>query len=295
MTGASGFLGRHCLPALLARGYEVHAAGRRGGGDASSGARWHEVDLLDAERVAKLVEEVAPTDLLHLAWYAVPGKFWTASENLSWVRASLNLLEEFARRGGRRVVMAGTCAEYDWTDGLCDESRTPLRPATLYGASKRALQLVVEAYARQTGLSAAWGRLFFLYGPHEYPERLVSSAICRLLKGERVPCTHGTQRRDFLYIQDAAEAFVALLASEVEGAVNIASGEALELREVVNKIADRLGGRSLVDFGALEAAAGEPPLLLAEVGRLRGEVGWRPRFTLDEGLERTIEWWRGRV
>jgi nucleoside-diphosphate-sugar epimerase len=142
------------------------------------------------------------------------------------------------------------------------------------------------------GVSSAWGRIFFLYGAHEHPQRLVSSVVNHLLKGERAPCSHGMQLRDFLYVQDVADAFVALLGSEVRGAVNIASGQAVTLKEVVGKIADTLEGNTLVDFGAVPVSPTEPPLLVAEVKRLSGEVGWQPKFTLDEGLEQTIEWWR---
>ncbi|HYY41181.1 MAG TPA: NAD(P)-dependent oxidoreductase, partial [Pyrinomonadaceae bacterium] len=249
-----------------------------------------------AEQGARLLAEIAPTHLLHLAWYTEPGKYWTATENLAWVRASLELLAAFVRAGGRRVVLAGTCAEYDWTgNGLCDEAQTPLRPATLYGTCKDALRQMLEAYARQTDLSAAWGRIFFLYGPHEYPQRLVAAVVRGLLRRERVPCSQGTQLRDFLYVQDVAEAFVALLESDVQGAVNIASGQGVMLREMVDKIAAELAGRDLVEFGALPNAAGEPARLVAAVKRLREEVGWQPRFTLDEGLARTIAWWRAHV
>ncbi|HEX8180175.1 MAG TPA: NAD(P)-dependent oxidoreductase [Pyrinomonadaceae bacterium] len=297
VTGATGFIGRYALPALLARGYEVHAVARRAQADAAAGdVRWHAADLLDQAQATRLLAEVTPTHLLHLAWYAVPGKYWTATENLAWVCASLNLLTAFAAHGGRRVVLAGTCAEYDWTgDGLCDEARTPLRPATLYGTCKDALRQMLEAYARQSGLSAAWGRIFFLYGPHEYPQRLVAAVIRGLLRRERVPCSQGTQVRDFLYVQDVAEAFVALLESDVSGAVNIAAGAGTTLREVIKRIADQLDGHELVQLGALPMASGEPPRLVATVARLRDEVGWQPRFALDDGLAETIAWWRAQV
>lgn len=296
LTGATGFIGRHCIPLLQARGFEVHAVSSKATDEIIDGVRWHRADLLACDRVPELVASVEPTHLLHLAWDATPGKYWTSVDNLRWVQSSLELVREFASASGRRVVMAGTCAEYDWTgDGLCVEGETPLHPATLYGTCKHALRLMLEAYAAQAGLSAAWGRVFFLYGPHEYPQRLVSSVVRRLLRGERAPCSHATQRRDILYVEDVAAAFVALLESEVTGAVNIASGEAVELRAVISRIADELHGNELVDFGALPATQSEPPLLVADVTRLREEVGWQPRFSLDEGLRRTIDWWRGEV
>lgn len=293
LTGATGFIGRHSVPLLQARGFEVHAVSTQAPDKSFQDVQWHRTDLLALDRVPELVASVQPTHLLHLAWDATPGKYWTSVDNLRWVQSSLELVREFAGAGGRRVVMAGTCAEYDWTgDGRCVEGLTPLLPSTLYGTCKHALRLMLEAYSVQAGLSAAWGRVFFLYGPHEYPQRLVASVVRHLLRGERAPCSHATQRRDILYVEDVAAAFVSLLESEATGAVNIASGEAVELRTVISRIAEELHGNELVDFGALPISQSEPPLLVADVTRLKEEVGFQPRFTLEKGLRRTIDWWR---
>jgi nucleoside-diphosphate-sugar epimerase len=296
LTGAGGLVGRHCLPLLREGGYEVHAVSSRGAAEGGpSGVTWHQTDLLDEQEAARLLDAVSPTHLLHLAWYTEPGRYWTSLENFRWARASLRLFELFAAGGGRRSVVAGSCAEYDWRGGgHCSESRTPLAPATPYGACKHALRIMLEALAGQTGLSAAWGRIFFLYGPHEHPARLVASVVRSLLRDEPALCSHGRQVRDFLYVKDVASAFVSLLGSDVTGAVNIASGRPVSLEEVIDRVADKLGRRHLVRLGAVPAPADEPPSLTAEVGRLRDEVGWSARYGLDEGLDETIEWWRSR-
>jgi nucleoside-diphosphate-sugar epimerase len=98
--------------------------------------------------------------------------------------------------------------------------------------------------------------------------------------------------RDFLHVADSGDAFAALLDSGVEGAVNVGSGEGVAVADVVRRIAALAGRPELVELGALQAPAGEPPLLVADVGRLRDEVGWRPSRSLDEGLRDTVEWWR---
>lgn len=297
LTGATGFIGRHCIAPLLASSeWEVHAVSTRGDdGDEEKtpGVRWHRADLLNTEQTRRVVSDVEPTHLLHMAWYAVPGAYWTSLENFRWVRASLDLFEAFAEHGGERIVVAGTCAEYDWTgDGVCSEASTPLAPATLYGACKHALRVMLEAFARQKNLSAAWGRIFFLYGSHEHPDRLVASVIRSLLRGVPAPCSHGRQVRDFLHVADVAAAFVALLVSDVQGAVNIGSGSETAIKDVVLEIGDRLNGRELVQLGARPAPAGEPPRLVADVTRLRREVGWSPERDLREGLAETIVWWQ---
>lgn len=297
ITGATGFIGQHCLRELAARGYEIHALSSKDApedeNEHEKNVTWHRVDLLKREQVFDIMSAVQPTHLLHLAWYAVPGKYWTSTENFRWVQASLDLFEAFASVGGQRIVAAGSCAEYEWgSDQPCSETKTPLNPATVYGACKHALRIMLEAYATQANLSAAWGRIFFLYGPHEYPSRLVASVIRSLLRNEPARCSHSQQVRDFLYVADVAEAFVALLESEVTGAINIASGQPIALQDVIYKIADKLGRRDLVQLGAIESTSNDPQLLVADTNRLNNEVGWKPRRPLDEGIDETIIWWK---
>jgi nucleoside-diphosphate-sugar epimerase len=295
VTGAAGFVGLHCLPLLAARDYEIHAVSARAQQKDYAGVRWHQADLLDALQVAELMAKVRPTHLLHLAWFTVPGQYWTSLENVRWVQASLNLFQEFHRNKGARAVMAGTCAEYDWRYGYCSERLTPLSPATLYGTCKHSLQLILDALARELSTSLAWGRIFFLYGPNEPPQRLVPYLIRGMLRGDAVRCSHGNQIRDFLFIEDVAGAFVALLESDVSGPVNIASGEGIAVKELVYRIAQQLSARDLVELGAVPLSEGEPPLLVADIRRLKEEVGWTPRYGLEQGLERTIKWWKERI
>ena len=107
---------------------------------------------------------------------------------------------------------------------------------------------MLNAFCQQVELSSAWGRIFFLYAPHEYPQRLVSSVIRSLLKGEVARCSHGNQIRDFLYVQDVADGFIALLDSQVNGAVNIASGSPIALKEVIYQIAGKLNRENLIEL-----------------------------------------------
>ena len=249
-------------------------------------------DLFNSSSQETIVNEVRPTHLLHFAWYAEPGHFWTAAENLQCVSASLALLQAFSEQGGERVVMAGTCAEYDWGQGLCIESVTPRTPSTIYGTCKNALQEILSIYSNQFGLSSAWGRIFFLYGPQEHPSRLVSSVIQSILRGESALCSSGQQERDFMYVTDVASAFVTLLNSDIQGPVNIASGEAITLKDVVERIATKLGRPELLKLGARPTNLQDPPLLLADISRLKDELGWQPSFDIDRGLDETIAWWK---
>ena len=292
LTGASGFIGRQCLAPLTEAGYEVHAvtSGPVPEGATQSTVQWHRADLLDAQAVPELMTRVRPTDLLHLAWYTVPGEYWTSPENYRWMHATLDLVRQFERCGGERVVVAGSCAEYDLRYDLCSEEFTPLAPSSPYATCKHELHLMLDEMARRNGLKLTWGRVFFLYGPHEYPKRLVASVIRSLLRGEEALCSHGRQMRDYMHVADAGRAFAALLESGLRGAVNVASGKAVTIEEIVRTIAAKLGRVDLLRLGAL--SADEPRAIVADTRRLKDEVGWSPQYDLERGLEDTIDWWR---
>lgn len=288
VTGASGFLGRHVLAPLAARGYEVHAVSSRSRVQGADGVRWHRADLLEPGGPQRAVSEAGATHLLHLAWFAEPGKFWRSPENFRWLEASIALLRHFRAAGGVRVVMAGTCAEYGRGEEPCSERTTPTRPETPYGICKNALRETLDAFCDVERMSGAWGRIFHLYGPHEHPGRLVAHVIDSLAGGGVANCTHGNQVRDFLHVEDAADAFAALMDSGVQGAVNIASGQPVALRDVVLSVAGLMGARERVRFSAIAAPKGEPEFLVADVHRLAREIGWKPSFDLESGIEQTV-------
>lgn len=296
LTGASGFVGRHAQRYLVDAGLEVHGIGNRPKEDWSAPCvRVHACDLTDSHAITDLVKRIGPTHLLHLAWYAVPGRFWTAAENRQWLSAGRTLIRAFADAGGQRAVFAGTCAEYAWTEEICTEYVTPLRPATLYGRCKLALQEEVASLALHSGFSFAWARLFFMYGEHEPAGRLVSSVTESLLQNREVACTDGRQIRDFMFVDDVAAALAALLLSPVEGPVNVAAGKAHAVADVIRLIGTATGRGHLIRWGARAVQPGEPTRIEARTERLNAEVGFVPAFTLETGLQRTVDWWRTEV
>lgn len=295
VTGASGFIGSHCLVPLVDRGYEVHAVWSRGEPLEVEGVVWHRADLLDESQLSILVSTVKPTHLLHLAWFVAHGKYLAAVENFHWTQTSLSLFRHFGAHGGQRAVTAGSSYEYDWSYGYCSEPLTPLARDTVYGACKSALHELVEAYAGATGFSSAWARIFFLYGPREHPDRLVSSVIRHLLVEEPAKCSHGEQIRDYLHVQDVGDALVSLLDSEVSGSVNIGSGKPILLKEIVATIGHKLGRPDLIQLGGIPQRVYDPPLVVADVTRLKSELGWKPAYDLHTGLDHTIRWWSHRL
>ncbi len=272
----------------------MHAISTRSSPANVPGVHWHRLDLLDGTGVDHLLSDVCPEYMLHLAWYVEHGRYWSAPENVLWAERSLHLIRAFVHSGGRRAVMLGTCAEYDWssTGEPFEETTSVVAPATLYGVAKDSLHRLAAAYARSENVQLAWARLFFLYGPHEQAGRLVPSVVRSLLRGESVATTSGEQVRDFLHVDDVACALAALLESAVTGPVNIASGRGTRVRELVEEIARQIGAPELVRRGELPDRPDEPAVLVGNSSRLCDEVGYRMRVGLTDGVADTVRWWR---
>jgi len=295
VTGATGFIGSHTIHPLLQREYEIHAVSSKSISALDAPVTWHQVDLFDSVATSRLLENVQATHLLHLAWYVVPGKLISSELNFDWVRSSMELVKSFQRVGGRRIVMTGSGYEYDWSYGYCHEARTPTVPNTTYGACKHALDVMTQAFCRSHELSYAWPRLFFLYGPNEHPDRLVSSIIRSVLQGQEARCSHGRQIRDYLHVEDVADAIVSVLDSTVEGPMNVGSGMAMTLRDIIVTIGRTLGQEDLIKLGAIPSRANDAPMVVADIERLVTEMKWQPKYSLESGLAQTIEWWRQRL
>jgi nucleoside-diphosphate-sugar epimerase len=281
VTGARGFIGSHVVAALEARGAQVSQLVRP-------------VDYHDRPAVERRLRADAPWALVHCAWHLAPGGDYLGDPaNDDEVAASLQLFRLAHAANCTRVVGVGTCLEYEESSGPVAED-APLRPRTVYGASKRALFLAADTWARTAGVAFSWARLYFPFGPREAPHRLVPSVVNGLLRNQRVATTAGHQRRSFLFAADVGDAIAAIALSPMTGAVNVGADGAIAVHEVVERIGDLLDRRDLLDVGVLPSRPGDPEVLWPDVDKLSSVVGWRPSWTLDGGLEETISWWRER-
>jgi nucleoside-diphosphate-sugar epimerase len=286
VTGASGYLGRHVLQRLQSRGADIVVLGRQQP-QGFEHLPLIRCDLLQTHELLPLVQQAGATHLLHLAWYAEHGLYWSSPLNLAWVDATLRLLQAFAQAGGRHVAMAGTCAEYDWASGHLCEDASPLAPHTLYGvakdATRRLAQALIAAPGPAHGLSLAWCHVFWPFGPGEAPRRVLPSLI-EVFAGRAAPFGVNTSAyRGLLPVADAAEAFVHLLLSGADGRFNICSGEPVSMAQVVRTLAALCDADPAPVLALASARAGDPPLLVGDNRRLRA-TGWRTTQSLQEGL-----------
>jgi nucleoside-diphosphate-sugar epimerase len=284
LTGASGFIGNHVLRSLQNQGIATVAVGRS---QPHASDEFIHADLLTISDFTPLIHQAQATHLLHLAWYAEHGKYWTSPLNLRWSEATTRLVEAFCIAGGKHVAIAGTCAEYDWSYGYCREETTPLNPAALYGAAKDATRRLSMAVCAQYHVPCVWGRVFLPFGHGESRSRLIPSLI-EVFKGERAPfAINANAYRDFLHVSDVAQGFIRLMSEGMSGTFNVSSGEATRLADVVITLASLLGVVSDPVLALTTARATEPAMLVGESSKLK-MIGWRPTLTLEQGLERSL-------
>lgn len=298
ITGATGFIGSHLARTLVREGNTVYAVVRENSAtwridDILPSIQLIREDLLSGNDLGKQFGDIQPDVCFHLAWYAEPGRYLDAIENVTMLKASLDLVTYLHEAGCKRLVVTGTCFEYDVTLGRLSEE-TPLRPDSIYGATKAALYLVLEQVTRKVEIDFTWARLFNQFGPYEDRLRLVPSVIEALLENESAKVTRGEQIRDFLHVTDVASALIAASRSEATGAVNIASGNATSVRDLVVMIGEILGRTELIEIGAIPYRQAEPMRVVADNQKLLRNIGWRPSFTLEGGLRDTVEWWKKR-
>lgn len=299
LTGAGGFIGSHVATELLARGHEVRAVRRHGSASEAFAGLAHQVETMELDLfgadTARLEQLTRGVDLcVHLAWYAVPGKYLAAPENVECVAGSLRLLRALAQSGCRRAVFVGSCFEYEFGPEPLREDG-PVQPQSLYAAAKLSTRLMGEQLARIQGTEFVWARLFYLYGPFEDRRRLVPSVVDSLLRGEPVDVTQGMQVRDFLHVADVASALVALALSNATGVVNVGSGRPVTVRQVVSTLESLVGRPGLVRFGARPDNPTDPPCVCADNRKLVAATGWSPAHDLESGLRHTIDWSRAHL
>lgn len=273
ITGAGGFIGRHVVAALRLQGVEVIDVR-----DLST----H--DLLSSDGRAEVMNNLRADTLVHLAWVTDHKTFWTSDLNQAWGRATIDLVSRFFAAGGRRVVAAGTCAEYSWRKGGIFSENMTLAPHTPYGAAKARTGERLLRLAEENDASVAWGRIFFPFGDGESISRLIPSMLRACLEKKSMKCGPPDTVRDIWDVRNLGAALGVLALSNLSGPINIASGDGVSFEEIGQLIQGITGTNGIIRFGERQLGQGEPPVIVADTTRLRHELGFKESVSLEVGL-----------
>lgn len=267
LTGATGFVGQQVLAALLKTNAHIYLALREGSdlqpySKHESIKKIHCSSDIFTESKSWWINVTQKIDMIiHVAWYAKPGKYLQSEKNLDCLSGTMTLAQAAATSGVKRFIGIGTCFEYDLNDGYLS-IQTPLLPSSPYAAAKSSVYSTLSQWLPKQAIEFCWCRLFYLYGENEDKRRLVPYLRSRLIAGEVAELTSGKQIRDFLDVKDAGKMITEAAFSNTQGAINICSGEPTTVRQLAEKIAEEYNAKELLKFGARPDNLIDPPCVV---------------------------------
>ena len=295
VTGASGFLGSWLVRQLLREGHFVTVL-LRGEPQARRVSDWlGRVRVVHGsfEDCAALGNKLAGETIdvfLHLAWSGVTADRRDDVSQISNNVVGCIRLWEIARDlGCKHWIGLGSQAEYGPRQEVLKED-LPLKPATVYAVAKVASAMITAKMSEIVGMRHTWVRLVAVYGPGDDPKHLIPFTIRTLLAGKKPALTKGEQRWDYLYVEDAAKAIARIAASGATGSLNLASGQTVVIRKLIECLTALVGPALPLGFGDVPYRPDQIMRLEADISRLRRATGWEPEVPLEEGLRRTVAW-----
>ena len=305
VTGASGFIGSHLTKRLVAEGAEVHAVTPAVSSvyperllDVRTSIVLHEANITDRSAMDALAKHAKPSIVFHLAAYTHVGKSWQRVDECvqTNVQGTVNLLQALDSIGYDRFVNTGTSEIYGDIDVPFREDAN-VNPNSPYSVSKYAAERFCRMFRQGHGWPIVLVRPFNAYGPAQSPDRIIPETIVRALRKQELKTTSGKQTREFNYVDDLVDGFV--LAATVPGVegelINLGGGEEIAIRDVVTAVLDVMGNPITAQIGALPDRPTEIWRMFCDSTKARELLGWKPRHTLREGLESTIEWYRAEL
>jgi len=241
ITGGSGFIGKPILELFKLNNINISMIGRNRPKEFSG--TFFEADLYKSSKseIFKILKLAKPTHLIHLAWYTEHEKFWNAEENIIWINKTTNLIKSFCEVGGRSIIVAGTCAEYSWNNSTKLSENSKCEPNTIYGISKNVTRQLASKICDKARVDLAWCRIFFPYGPGDNQKKFIPS-LRKIIDKKKKPFEiKQPGSRDYLHVNDIAEAIFAIYNNNKNGVINICSGISYDLKDLMIKVLKHRG------------------------------------------------------
>lgn len=299
ITGGNGFIGSHIVKRMVREGADVAVIARE------SSDLWRieaelpyiniiKCDLKDEKAIEESVYKVKPEYIFHMAAYGVDFRQQNYAEAAnSNIIGTINLLESIRKSGGcRKFLYTGTSMQYGNKEGMINEE-TRLTPSNIYGSTKAASTLIAHQIAAENDIEIITLVPFGVFGENEGSHKFFPHIILTILNNEDVDLTLCEQYRDYCYIENIVDGFLlAALDKEHKNAIyNIGSGSIYQLKHYVDMILNITGTKQKANYGALEYRKNDLWRPQPDVSKIKKELNWEPKISLEDGMLRTVKWY----
>jgi len=247
-------------------------------------------DLSNIDIWKKEVEHFKPQTTIHMAWEGIPNyDYKTSMRNLIY---GLNLITMLAEMGCKCVLCTGSCWEYGQKSGRLNED-SEVKPSNAFTAAKNSLHLMGREIAKENDMKFIWTRLFYVYGPEQKGHSLIPHIINAIRYGNTPDIKTPHSRNDFVYVEDVANAISMLTTKDPKGEIyNIGLGHSTAVADIINMVY-RYYGLNKKYVSAYEISTDIVQTdFWADITRIKKDVGWEPKFNVEKGIEKTIEYYK---
>jgi len=294
LTGATGFIGRYVLKHLEKEGHDILLLTRVSQENISSIIKSKKVNIVsgnlsDINKWKDKLIQFKPEVTIHLAWEGIPDYGVKASiKNLKY---GLDLFEELAEIGCRKIICTGSCWEYGQNQGEISED-LPVKSSNAFTTAKNVLHLFGREIAKENNMQFIWTRLFYVYGPGQRENSLIPYIIKCVKEGKGLKIKTPSARNDFIYVEDVVKAIVAILKKCNQNTVyNIGSGYSTSIQDIINIVYSELNFqyKSEDDLSKTEKICYDN--FWADISKIKKEIGWKPKIDIENGIQKIISFY----
>jgi len=303
ITGAGGFIGSFLTKTLINYDCEINILIR------NSTNKWRIVDILDNvnvfyvdlddyEKLKKIIKQISPDVVFHLAVYGI---YRGQNDFVKIIQTNflntVNFLQILNDLPIELFVNMGTCSEYGTYEKKISENFL-LKPFDFYGASKAAISIFCETFYRKYGFPVVNLRIFPPYGYFDEKHRFIPWVILNCLKNDEVTTTFGEQKRDYIFIEDVIDGILSCVNHKdriLGETFNIGTGKEYSLKELAYMIKKLTKSNSSLNFGALPYRENEMFHCCADISKIKKKIKWKPKYTIEEGLKKTVLWFKENI
>ncbi|MDQ1254427.1 MAG: GDP-L-fucose synthase [Euryarchaeota archaeon] len=301
VTGATGFIGSNLVRRLVSEEYEVHILTRKNSdkwriADILPDLSDHYVDLLEEKNLKQVVEQIEPDVVFHLATLGIYGGVHSPEREVlqTNIFGTVNLINACQDIKYKCFVNTGSSSEYGLKSYAMKETDV-CEPINVYGISKCASTLYGRFIAKTNNKPIIGLRLFSPFGPYDDSRRLIPYAVVNALQNKQLNLANANAVRDYIFIDDVVDLYLKSIeiASKFVGEVyNVGRGSNVSVDYVVKKILEIADSRSPIKWNSFAGRDHDYEKWEADIGKISRDFNWQPKYNIDEGIRKTITWFR---